>query len=832
MKKELEANTTLSHYCIVSKLGAGGMGEVFLAEDMRLRRQVALKVLPESFAADVEGLRRFEREAHSASALNHPNILTIYEFGVDGETHFLAAEYVRGETLRQRLKGESLSLRETLDIAAQVAAALSASHAAGIVHRDIKPENIMLRDDGLVKVLDFGLAKLKKSEPNAEDATQIQVRTSPGQVLGTALYMSPEQARGKEVDSRSDVWSLGVVLYEMLTGRTPFAGETSSDSIAAILTKEPLPLDKDIPRELQRIVRKSLQKKADERYQTVKDLQLDLQNLKHDVEFSEELERSQIPGSAKTANVNTNQVSESAAAVGKANSMATMSTPDGLSDRRSSAEYLVEEIKGHKWTLVTGLIVMLAIGLVYWFFVRRVVNPGQLESIAVLPFQNASNDAGIDYLADGISESLINSLTELQQLKVIARNTAFRYKAKEVDAQTVGRELDVRAVLMGRIRQAGDRINIQVDLVDASNGAQLWGEEYERSVSDVLTVKQTIAREVTAKLRLRLTGEQQQQLTKRDTTNPEAYQFYLRGRYYWNKRTAENLKKAIQEFQQALDRDPNFALGYVGVADCYLLLQQYAGAPASETLPQARAALERALQIDGTLAEAHASLGMVNEGLYRWAEAEEEFKRAISLNPNYPTAHHWFALSHLSRRQFDDALSEMKRAQELDPLSPIIGSTLAMTYLLKSKPDLALAQCKRVIELEPNFPSAHLYLGWSYTKLGRNDEALAELEKAVELSGRAGFYLEDLGYLYAVNGRRKEALAILKELQEKNAKGESSFESVAAVYAGLGDRDQVFAWLEKGFQVHDDLTSVVWWFDYDDLRSDPRYADLVRRTGL
>ena len=832
MKKELEANTTLSHYCIVSKLGAGGMGEVFLAEDMRLRRQVALKVLPESFAADVEGLRRFEREAHSASALNHPNILTIYEFGVDGETHFLAAEYVRGETLRQRLKGESLSLRETLDIAAQVAAALNASHAAGIVHRDIKPENIMLRDDGLVKVLDFGLAKLKKSEPNAEDATQIQVRTSPGQVLGTALYMSPEQARGKEVDSRSDVWSLGVVLYEMLTGRTPFAGETSSDSIAAILTKEPLPLDKDIPRELQRIVRKSLQKKADERYQTVKDLQLDLQNLKHDVEFSEELERSQIPGSAKTANVNTNQVSESAAAVGKANSMATMSTPDGLSDRRSSAEYLVEEIKGHKWTLVTGLIVMLAIGLVYWFFVRRVVNPGQLESIAVLPFQNASNDAGIDYLADGISESLINSLTELQQLKVIARSTAFRYKAKEVDAQTVGRELDVRAVLMGRIRQAGDRINIQVDLVDASNGAQLWGEEYERSASDVLTVKQTIAREVTAKLRLRLTGEQQQQLTKRDTTNPEAYQFYLRGRYYWNKRTAENLKKAIQEFQQALDRDPNFALGYVGVADCYLLLQQYAGAPASETLPQARAALERALQIDGTLAEAHASLGMVNEGLYRWAEAEEEFKRAISLNPNYPTAHHWFALSHLSRRQFDDALSEMKRAQELDPLSPIIGSTLAMTYLLKSKPDLALAQCKRVIELEPNFPSAHLYLGWSYTKLGRNDEALAELEKAVELSGRAGFYLEDLGYLYAVNGRRKEALAILKELQEKNAKGESSFESVAAVYAGLGDRDQVFAWLEKGFQAHDDLTSVVWWFDYDDLRSDPRYADLVRRTGL
>jgi len=830
LNETLKANTLFSHYRIVQKLGAGGMGEVFLAEDTLLRRQVALKVLPESFAMEVEGLRRFEREAHSASALNHPNILTIYEFGADGETHFLAAEYVKGETLRQRLKGESLSLRETLDIAAQVAAALHAAHSAGIVHRDIKPDNIMLRDDGLVKVLDFGLAKLTKSEPSAEDVTQIQVQTSPGQVLGTALYMSPEQARGKEVDSRSDVWSLGVVLYEMLTGRTPFAGETSSDSIASILTKEPLPLDKDAPLELQRIIRKSLQKKADERYQTVKDLQLDLQNLKHELEFSEELERSQIPASAKSKNVSANQITERVAA--QTDSAANMSTHEGLSNRPSSAEYLIQEVKSHRWAVITGLIVILAIGLGYWFFARREVNPRQIESIAVLPFQNVSNDAGIDYLADGISESLINSLTELQQLKVIARSTAFRYKAKEVDAQTVGRELDVRAVLMGRVRQAADRINIQVDLVDTSTGAQLWGEEYEGAAANVLTVKQTIAREVTAKLRLRLTGEQQQQLTKRDTTNPEAYQFYLRGRYYWNKRTAENISKALKEFQQALDRDPNFALGYVGVADCYLLLQQYAGAPASEALPRARAAVERALQIDGTLAEAHASLAKVDEFLYHWAEAEEGFKHAISLNPNYPTAHHWLALNHLNRNRFDDALNEMKRAQKLDPLSPIIGSTLAMVYLLKNKPDLALEQCKRVIELEPNFPSAHLYLGWSYSKLGRHEEGIAELEKAVEFSGRAGFYLADLGYLYAVTGRRKEALAILKELQEKNAKSEASFESVAAVYAGLEERDQMFAWLEKGFQARDDLTSVLWWFDYDDLRNDPRYADLVRRMGL
>ena len=357
--------------------------------------------------------------------------------------------------------------------------------------------------------------------------------------------------------------------------------------------------------------------------------------------------------------------------------------------------------------ILAAIILLLVAGISYYFYSARGSSRAAIDSIAVLPLVNASNDPNTEYLSDGISEALINSLTELRQLRVIARSTAFRYKGKEVDPQAVGRELNVRAVLMGRVRQMGDTLNIQVDLVDATTGAQLWGEEYERKVSDVLAVKQAIAREVTEKLRLRLSGEEQRRLVKRDTTNAEAYQFYLRGRYFWNKRTAEGIKKAIEQFQQAIDRDPNYALGYVGLADCYLVLEEYAGVPASETLPKARAAADRALQIDDSLAEAHTSSAFTYQKLWRWAEAEEEYKRAISLNPNYPTAHHWFALYFYTKRQFDDAMREIKRAQELDPLSPVISDNVAMVYLLKNDPSSAIEQCQKIIELDPSFPEAH-----------------------------------------------------------------------------------------------------------------------------
>jgi len=519
-------------------------------------------------------------------------------------------------------------------------------------------------------------------------------------------------------------------------------------------------------------------------------------------------------------------------------------TPEGIKRTEDVApNESITRRTGRKLTAVIVVVAILASALFAWQFRRpktaSVVGCNGLyveipeKSIAVLPFENASGNADTEYLSDGISEALINSLTELQQLKVIARSTAFRYKGKQVDPQAVGRELKVRTVLMGVVRQLGDRLNVQVDLVDAMTGAQLWGEEYERKLADVLAVKQALVREVTEKLRLKLTGEQQQRLTQRDTTNPEAYQFYLRGRYYWNKRTAENLKKAIEQFQQAADKDPNYALAYVGLADCYLLLEDYVGTPASETYPKAKAFAQRALQLDSSLAEAHTSLAYVYSNLWQWEQAEEAFKRAIRLNPNYSTAPHWYSLYLLDLGRIDEAMAEIKRAHELDPLSLVIGTTLTYAYIAKGDVNSSIAQCKRVIDLDPNFPRAHEYLGLAYLKQGRHSEAIRELQKAVELSGRERRPLRDLGYGYAISGRRAEALAALKELEGKYEKHEAIGQDLAAVYAGLGEKDQAFAWLEKDFQARSGLLAWIRWTPpFDSLRSDPRYADLLRRMGL
>ncbi len=464
------------------------------------------------------------------------------------------------------------------------------------------------------------------------------------------------------------------------------------------------------------------------------------------------------------------------AAPGEAATRAHIHTTEAEAEHRESLGGSSEKrsFSARRGKLLATSIIAVLLLVAGFFGYRYFASTNQIESIAVLPFQNVSGDPNFEYLSDGIAESLINSLTQLQQLKVVARNTAFRYKGKDVDAEQIGRDLGVQAVLAGRVRQIGDRLNIQVDLVDAVTGAQLWGEEYDRPVSEALSIKQEIAREVTAKMRLRLSGDQQQQLIGRETSNPEAYQFYLRGRFYWHRRSADSLKKAIAEFQQAVDRDPNYALGYVGLADSYIVLEEYAGVPSAETLPKAQAAAERALQIDPSLAEAHTSLGFLFHNQWRWAEAEEEFKKSIALNPNYPTTHHWYSITFRTKRQFDAALREMKLAQELDPLSPNIGSNLAMMFLLNDDTDSAVREFKKVIELDPNFANGHANLGLAYIKQQRYDEAIAEFQRSVELSGRASLHLSGLGYGYAVTGKRTEALQILKELEERYAKGESN----------------------------------------------------------
>jgi serine/threonine-protein kinase len=824
MSSSLPSGARLGRYEIKFQLGAGGMGEVYLAQDTKLDRKVALKILPADVAAHQDRMKRFVQEAKSASALNHPNIITIYEIEQIDSVNFIATEFIDGETLRQRLKNGPLKLGEVLDVAAQIASALSAAHAAGIVHRDIKPENIMLRRDGIVKVLDFGLAKLtERVLPDSVDTeAPTSLKTDPGTVLGTAVYMSPEQARGLEVDARTDIFSFGVLIYEIIAGRLPFEGSNTNEILASLLSdKEPSPLARyarEVPAELERIVSKALRKNRDERYQTIKDLLLDLKSLKQRLEFDAEVERSRPPEMS----------SDQTTAAG---------TPPTLSGQAAQTipitASLVSRIKHHRRSLIIALLglIVAAVGLTYLIYFA--VPARTIDSIAVLPFVNTSGDPNTEYLSDGISEALINSLTELPQLRVVARSTAFRYKGREVDPQAVGSELNVRAVLMGRVRQVGDVLDVQVDLIDATTGAQLWGKEYERKVSDTLAIKQAITREVTEKLRLRLSGEEQQKLARRDTTNAEAYQFYLRGRYFWNKRTADGIKKALEQFQQAIDRDPKYALGYVGVADCYVLLEEYAGTPSSETLPKARASADRALQIDDSLAEAHTSSAYIYQKLWRWSEAEEEYKWAISLNPNYPTVHHWFCIYFRTKGQLADAMREIKQAHEIDPLSLVIIDNVAEIYLLQNDPNSAIEQCQRAIELDPGFPYAHDVLGAAYLKQRRYEEATSEFQKAVELSGRESQILSHLGYCYAVSGRRAEALPILKELEEKYARRESIGQYVADVYAGLGDKDQAFAWLERDFQQHSGrLPDITWWFTFDDLRGDPSYADLVRRMGL
>ena len=457
----------------------------------------------------------------------------------------------------------------------------------------------------------------------------------------------------------------------------------------------------------------------------------------------------------------------------------------------------------------------------------------KIESIAVLPFQNASGDVNIDYLSDGLAESIINSLTQLQQLKVTARNTAFRYKAQEIDAKQLGVELGVRAVLMGRVRQVDDKLNVQVDLVDTVDGTQLWGKEFEGPLNSTVAIKQSIAREVSNKLRLGLTGEQEQQLSKRDTPNSEAYQYYLRGRYYWNKRTKQGLERAIDEFQRAVELDPRYALGHVGLGDSYLLLSDYASVPTSETLPKAKASIDTALSIDPSLAEAHTSLADIHQRQWNWAAAEEEFKLSIELNPRYPTAHHWYTLLLLNTGRSDQALTEAQRAIELDPMAPIIITNLANMYISRGELETAERELRKLLETEPNFQNALALLGHIRVKQNRLDEALDYFKKALDVSGGESGYLCNVGYTYGLMGKKNDALAIVRELQARYADNRATGTEVAVAFVGLGDRDQTFAWLEKDFNSRSGvLPDMAHWFNFDGIRSDPRYLDLLRRLNL
>ena len=832
----IAAGEKLGRYEIRSKIGAGGMGEVYLALDARLDRKVALKILPAELASNQDRMRRFTQEAKAAAALNHPNIAHIYEIGEHDGVNFIAMEFIDGHTLRELIHGKQTGLPKLLRYLQHVAEGLAKAHAAGIVHRDLKPDNIMVTREGHAKILDFGLAKLiepqalpgRSGTSDSEVATAIiRQHSTPGAVLGTVGYMSPEQAQGltTEIDQRSDIFSFGCLLYEAATGQRAFESESAIDTLHKIV-HAPAPQVKDVnssaPADLTRVVRRCLAKDPDERYQSIREAAIELRELRREVEGAQGLETTVPPGPFGST-------------AGSATSSAATTSDAPLSTApASSAEYFVASIKRHKLAAIIILAALLLSGVALAAYLHARNTEVAIDSIAVLPFANQNHDPETEYLSDGLTESIINSLSQLSNLRVIPSTSVTRYKAKEIEPLTAGKDLGVRAILTGRILQRGDNLTVSAALIDVRDNKQLWGEQYNRKVADALAVQQEISREISERLRTKLSGEEQKQLKKRDTSNPEAYQFYLRGRYYWNKRTVENLRKAMEQFQQAADKDPNYALAYVGLADCYSLLEEYAGSPASETYPKAKAFAQRALQLDDSLAEAHASLAFVYYYSWQWEQAEQGFKHAIELNPNYPSAHQWYGNFLRDCGRVDQALTEAKRAQELDPLSLVIGQNVAQLYLFRGDVNSAIDQCNRVLELDPNYPRGHEVLGWAYLKQGHYPEAIAELRKAVEISSRKDRRtLSSLGCGYAISGQQAEALEVLKELEGKYQRHEAVGRDVGAVYAGLGDKDRAFAWLEKDFQSRSGLLMRIRWeFAFESLRSDPRFADLLRRMGL
>jgi serine/threonine-protein kinase len=818
------------------------MGEVYLAEDTKLDRQVAIKFLNEEFSKDEDKLNRFVREAKAASALNHPNILTVHEIGEADGQNYIATELIDGTTLRQHLAlREPLPLNTILKIGVQVAEALSAAHQAGIIHRDIKPENIMIRRDGYAKVLDFGLAKLSEppalaggSSSGSEDATRIQVNTNPGVIMGTVSYMSPEQARGNPTDARTDIWSLGVVLYEMLARKVPFTGDTTSHTIVSILEKEPLALE-NVPAELQRIVRKSLTKDADMRYQSARDLLIDLKNLRRDLDIQGELERSMVPN----REIATGTIDDRATQVYASGSVATRSGPAAAATHQpssaSSLEYAVTQAKSHKLTTAIVGIVLLAVvvTVVYFAFLRKGNGTAvQINSIAVMPFVNQSGNADLEYLSDGMTDTLISSLSQLPNLNVKARSSVFRYKGTDTSPQTIGKDLNVQAILTGRIKQRSDQLTLNLELVDAQTENVIWSEQYDRKQSEIINLQSEIARDVSSKLKTKLSGADEKKLAKNYTANPEAYQLYLKGRFYWNKRTADGLTQAAAFYKQAIEKDPSYALAYSGLAETYVLLPNYSVAAPKDSMPQAKAAALKALELDDSIAEAHAALGTYLSG-YVWDQsaAERELRRAIELKPNYATAYHWLGLVLTFAKRPDEAMATAHRAEELDPLSLIISADAAFDLILLRRYDEAIAQGQKTLKLDPNFYYAHYLLGWAYLEKGMYPQSIAECRRSIELNPEPwGKGL--LAVALAKSGGRAEAVKLRDELKSESAHRYVASYFVAIADTALDQKDDAFDNLEKDFAER--ATSFSWFpIDplLDDLRGDPRWVALMQKAA-
>ncbi len=780
----------LGHYLVVERIGAGGMGEVYRARDEHLDRDVAIKVLPPETFSDDSARKYFRAEALALSKLNHPNIATIHDFDTQQEIDFLVMEYVSGVTLSERIANHALPEKECTRLGLQLVEGLAAAHEQHVIHRDLKPNNLRVTPDGRLKILDFGLAKL--AQPATPDGdTQSETRTG----AGTLPYMSPEQLEGATVDARSDIWAAGTVLYEMATGHTAFHEKTGTATAGAILHKPVAPpgrLTHGLSPHLEDIILKCLEKEAENRYQSAKELAVDLRRL-------------------------------SAASAG-----ASVRAAEPKPWRR------------HVRAAIAGLAMLFTVVALLVVFSTggwrdRLLGRGgqvQISSLAVLPLVNLSRDPEQDYFADGMTEALITDLAKSTDLRVISRTSVMHYKETEKPLPEIARELHVDAVVEGSVQRSENRVRITAQLIRAATDQHLWADSYERNLQDILGLQNEVAHAITQQIEGRLSQKNEAGHESFRPVNPEAYEAYLKGRYFWNKRDHASLEKSLGYFNEAIAKDPNYALAYAGLADVYVVLgPDWAMAP-KDVNEKAKAAAQRALEIDDSLTEAHTSLACIYHNEWNWPGAEREFKRAIELNPNYATSHHWYSIYLATAGRFDEAVKEAEKAAELDPLSLIISSSLGDRLLDARRYEDATNQCRKTLDMDPNFGLGHLCIGTSYVNEGHFQEGITELQKATELLPGSPDSIAQLGIAYALSGDHARAWKILRKLKNPS-QPHLPAHSIAMVYAGLADKEQTIFWLKKGYEErNDDMIYMKIEPVFDSIRSDPRFQDLIRRVGF
>lgn len=793
--EELTRGTLFAgRYEIIEELGKGGMGKVYRVEDKKIKEEVALKLIKPEISADKKTIERFSNELKIARKITHKNVCRMYHLGEAEGAYFITMEYIPGEDLKSmiRMSGQ-LGIGTTINIAKQVCEGLAEAHRLGVIHRDLKPSNIMIDKEGSGRIMDFGIARSLKAKGI----------TGAGVMIGTPEYMSPEQVEAKETDQRSDIYSLGIILYEMVTGQVPFEGDTPFTigvKHKSEIPEDPIKLNTQIPEDLSRMILRCLEKNKEKRYQSAGELRSELENIEKGIPTTDRV----IPKRKRT-------------------------TSKEITVKFSLKKLFIPVL------VVTALVI---VAVIAWQFLLKKeplsVLPSK-PSIAVLPFEDLSQQKDQGYFCDGLADELINRLTKIESLKVPARTSAFSFKGKELGIKEIGKQLNVEMVLEGSLRKAGNKLRITVQLVKVSDGYPLWSEKYERDEADIFALQDEISLAIVDNLKVKLLGEEKAKIVKHYTENLEAYNLYLQGRYFWNKRTEEGLKKGLDYFQQAIEKDPNYALAYIGLADSYIILPDYSSFPPKEAFPKAEIAANKALEIDNSLAEAYASLGSIKRDFHwDWTGAEKDFRQAIELNPSHATAHHWYALTLVSVARFDEAIKEIKRAHELDPLSLIINRNIGTVFYYARQYNHAIEQFRKAIEMDPNFSYAHGYLGCAYLKKSMYKEALTEMQKEKEISRTWNPRVEAwLAIAFVKMGKKSESQKVLDELIKRSAQTYVSPYYIALVHFALGENNQGFKWLDKANEKRDN------WMRYlkvdpllDNVRGESRFKTLLKKMNL